>query len=102
MPAASRDSTRPSRGARRKITRWRAGLTPLPVEPHQDARRQAQEIEREAAEVAQRPPQIAAAPVARRRGDGIDAERGEPAPPQAPDEVDILHQRQRPEAADRA
>src|SRR5258708_1125402 len=102
MPAASRDLTRPSRGWRRKTTRWREGFMSSPVEPQDDARRQPGEIDREAAEVAQGARDMAVAPVARRRGDGVRGERPEAMTAEAPRQIDILHQRQRPEAADRA
>src|SRR5688572_2994499 len=67
------------------------------IEPSHPLRAHAEPVEGQAGEVAARAPEPAGPPPALGRGRRLDVERLDPA--DAPDEIDILHQRQRPVAA---
>src|SRR5208282_2152048 len=64
------------------------------------ARRQAEAIERQAGEIARRAPPPALAAVARGRRDGARLEKRKPAPADAAHEIDVFHERKWVEAAE--
>src|SRR5512144_3229380 len=76
------------------------GPFPLAIEAHEHPRRDAQIIEQDAAEIAQAPREIALAPIARRARHGARGENGNLASLETAHEVDVLHQRDRAEAAE--
>src|SRR5688572_8422911 len=89
------------------MTRRLAKLAPrarpslrLAIEPREHARRHAQVIEQDAAEIAQAPHEIAFAPVSLAARHRARFQHDQLPPLQPAHEVDILHERQRAEAAE--
>src|SRR5688500_18239488 len=93
--AAARSRAPPSPRSRAAAASNRASASA--IEPGHPLRAHPEPVERQAGEVAAGAPEPAAPPPPLGRSRRLDVERLDPADP--PDEVDILHQRQRPVAA---
>src|SRR5579885_678060 len=107
MAAASRRLTAPRRGALAMTTsRLAKGgrrdrvRPPLAIEAHEHPRRHAKIIEHDQPEIAQAPREIAFAAVTRPARDRARGKDRDLAPLEAAHEIDVLHERERAEAAE--